>query len=227
MEALISILLIGIFINTLLKISFWKTIFQIIFGIIIAFFTFYMYPKAIEQSQVEMAQWLEDTNILSTIAVLITIEAMLYIGFCFEVFSNRKKLIFKVLNAYSGLLIFPSVFYVLAQSMFFFTGFEFHKIAISVAIFLGIFIPIFCWGLKLLLPEKEIRTEMLLFVSLLNTLLGLLITTNGKIIYTPKNQPINLHFIAYSFLFFGILFALGFFISRIKWTYFSKKINKK
>lgn len=223
MEALISVLLIGIFINTTLKISFWKTIFQIIFGVITTFFTIYMYPRAIEQSQTQMAQWLEDANILNTIAVLVTIETMLYIGFCFERFKKRKKLIFKILNIYSGLLIFPSLFYILAQSMFFFTGFEFHKIAISLGIFAGILIPIFCWGMKLLLPEKEIRTEMLLFMSLLNTILGLMITTNGKITYIPKNQTINLKFILYSLLFFAVLFALGFVISRLKWIYFSKK----
>ncbi|GJQ07311.1 hypothetical protein CAPN010_14690 [Capnocytophaga cynodegmi] len=226
MEILISVLLVSIALSTILKISFWKAKYRLILSVLVGLFVMCVYPIATEQSQTELKWWLEDTNVLSTMAVIITIESMLYAGFCFlsikDLYVSQKSKKFLVLEAYSGLLIFPMSFYIATQSMFYFTGTDFLIIAIFVA--LGLVVGIFTMSylIRWLLPEKDIRLEMLFLVSLLVAVLGLVTTANGKIVYVSKNQFINYKEHLFTFVLFAVIFLIGFFVNRIKWRYFNK-----
>ncbi|GET45370.1 hypothetical protein [Capnocytophaga felis] len=231
MEVLISILLAGIVLNTVLKISFWQAKYRLLFSVLVGLFVMYVYPIATEQSQTELKWWLEDTHILSTIAVIVTIESMLYIGFCFlslkDLYIPQKSKRFAMLKAYSGLLIFPMVFYVTAQSMFYFTGIDFFILAVLIALGVTLGIFIMSYFVRWLLPEKDIRLEMLFLASLLVTGLGLISTANGNIVYVPKNQSVNYKEHLFTFLLFIVVFAIGFVVNRIKWKYFRNRKNLK
>lgn len=227
MEILIYILIISIFINTILKISFWKIKFQVLFTLLVALFILYTYPIAIEQSQTQLMQWLEDGKILSKIAILIIIEAFLYINFCFLSIKNAyfplKGKIFLLLKMYSGLLVFPASFYVVTQSMFFFTGVDFLYIALGIALGVLVILPVFSYGMRRLLPEEEIRLEVLLLVSIMVTFLGFISTANGNIVYIPKKQSIDFQSISYIIGVFALLFCIGFAANRLKWKVLSRK----
>ncbi|MFK8302508.1 hypothetical protein ACI75Y_06320 [Capnocytophaga stomatis] len=231
MEILISVLLVSIAINTVLKISFWKIKYRLLFSVLVGLFVLYVYPMATEQSQTELKWWLEDKHILGTIAVMVTIESMLYVGFCFlslkDLYVPQKSKKFLILKAYSGLLIFPMSLYIATQSMFYFTGTDFLTIAIFVA--LGLFAGIFAMSyfVRWLLPEKDIRLEMLFLVSLLVTALGLISTANGNIVYVPKQQTINYKEHLFTFVLFVVIFLTGFAINQIKWKYFNKQKHRK
>ncbi|GIZ16424.1 hypothetical protein [Capnocytophaga catalasegens] len=231
MEILIYILIISIFINTILKISFWKIKFQVLFALFVAIFILYTYPIATEQSQIELSQWLEDGKVLSKIAILTTIEAFLYINFCFlslkNAYSSLKGKMFLFLKIYAGLLVFPASFYVVTQSMFLFTGVDFLYIALGIALVVLVILPILGYGMRLLLPEEEVRLEVLLLVSIILTFLGLISTANGNIVYVPKEKSIDFQSILYIIGVFALLFCIGFAANRLKWKVLSRKYHFK
>ncbi|MDO4230224.1 MAG: hypothetical protein Q4C98_10445 [Capnocytophaga sp.] len=231
MEILIYILIISIFLNTILKISFWEVKYQVLFALLVAGFIVYVYDFATEQSQTALASWLKEAEVLSTIAILTTLEALLYISFCFlslkDIYTPRKGKLFLLLKMYAGMLIFPASFYVVTQSMFFFTGADFLNIALGVALAALVVLPVFSYGIGWLLPEKEIRLEVLFLVSILVTVLGLISTANGNIVYVPKGETIDIASLLWIIVIFAVFFALGLIGNRLKWKFLSRKYLKK
>ena len=84
-------------------------------------------------------------------------------------------------------------------------------IALTIAGFL-----LGAWGFRALVPERELRLELHLLMSIWVTLMGLAMTASGQIVYVPKSEPINLWLIGKVFLFFTSLFFLGWLLSKIR-----------
>ena len=80
-----------------------------------------------------------------------------------------------------------------------------------------VFIILGAFGIRKLLPEKDLRLELHFLVSLLITLLGLVSTANGQIIYVPQSEPINFKILGNTFLFFFLLFMAGFVFNKLYW----------
>lgn len=226
MEIIINILLISVFINTILKISFWDFKFQLIVGVLVGGFVLLTYDIATEQSKTQIDQWLENSDILGNMAVLITIEAMLYMSFCFlslkDIYEKQKGWVFIILRLYSGVLIFPVSLYIFTQSVFYFTGVDFFSLAMIMSFIMALLVVGFSFGVKKLLPEREMRLEMLFIVSLIVTTLGLISTTNGKMMYPAKNEAVDLPMLGVTFVLFGAFFVVGYLITYFKWKYFNK-----
>ena len=72
--------------------------------------------------------------------------------------------------------------------------------------------------LQSLLPEKDLRLEIHLISSLLITILGLISTNNGKLIYVPKTENINFVALSSTFLLFFVFFIVGFIVNKIWWN---------
>ena len=87
------------------------------------------------------------------------------------------------LRAYPSVLIFPALFYILAQAIYFFAGVNFENISYYVALGVGIGLPLFSLLLKFLCPDKEFRLEIYLLVSVFICIVGLISTANSDIIY--------------------------------------------
>ena len=97
-----------------------------------------------------------------------------------------------------------------------FSGVDFGEvtfafIALTIAGFL-----LGAWGFRTLVPERELRLELHLLMSIWVTLMGLAMTASGQIVYVPKSEPINLWLIGKVFLFFTSLFFLGWLLSKIR-----------
>ena len=76
MELVISILILFILVNCLLKLSFWKGWQAALFGLICGIFITATYPVAILQSKTQLADYLQNTVALQNMAVIITLEAV-------------------------------------------------------------------------------------------------------------------------------------------------------
>ena len=218
---IINILIIFILINTILKLSFWKLWQTLIFAGIVMFFLWEMYFYAINQSQITIENMLNNSKILSDITVLLTIESMVCIGFCFlalrSFFLNKESKWYKILKWYSGLLVFPALFYVLTQCIFFFSGVDFPLITIILAIIIFIFISVGSYCFQKFLPEQDFRLEIHFLTSIFITILGLVSTANGQIIYVSESEPIQFKTLIITFLLFLSLFFLGFLINKFYW----------
>ena len=82
MEQIILILMLFIAINCAFKLSLWRWWQAGIYSLIMAVFTVLAYPYAILQSKTQIADYLQNTEALQNMAVIITLESALCFGFC-------------------------------------------------------------------------------------------------------------------------------------------------
>lgn len=227
MEIIIQVLILFIIINTILKLSFWKWWQTVIFGIICAIFVVWVQQYAIVQSKTQLHDYLSNRQALQDMAVLITVESAICFAFCFaalkNMFGKKKKRWIRLLYWYPSLLLFPVLFYMLTQAIFSLSGTNFNTIAFTIAGITLIAIPAVSSGIKLLLPEKELRLEVHFLVSLFVAILGLLTTVNGNVTYAAVKEPLNIRAILYSIALFVVLFAIGYIWNKYKWKF--KKIK--
>ncbi|MEB3004593.1 hypothetical protein [Capnocytophaga sp. G2] len=224
---LVSLLLIFILLNSIIKLSFWKLWQVTLFGLIVGGFLWRVYDFASEQSQVTLDQMLSNIKILSDMAVLVTIESAIGILFCFvalrDYYQNRESRWTRVLRWFPGVLIFPCLFYGLAQAFFYFSGVDFQTITFIIIGMTLFFIIAGAKAIAWALPERDLRLEVHFLMSIFVTLLGLALTASGQIIYVPKSEPLNILLLSQIFLFFIALFSLGFFLNKFYWIWKSKR----
>lgn len=224
----IAILTAFIAINVVLKLSFWKFWHTALWGGVAFLFVYLATDFASEQSQVALDAMLNNPTVLSNITVLLTVETALCMAFCFSslrtLFKGTQSKWNKILQWYPNLLLFPALFYLLTQSIFYFTGVSFAYIALGVGTVTFLCIVGGALGIKKLLPEKDLRLELHFLVSLLITLLGLISTANGQILYVPQSEPLNIQVLGTTFLFFILLFTIGFVLSKLYWKFRRNRI---
>ena len=106
MELVISILILFILVNCLLKLSFWKGWQAALFGLICGIFITATYPVAILQSKTQLADYLQNTVALQNMAVIITLEAVVCFAYCVAVLRPTGKVVGEVFEMVSDLAYF-------------------------------------------------------------------------------------------------------------------------
>lgn len=188
METVVIVLMILVCFNYVLKQTFRK-IYSVVFSAVVcAAFVVFMWPYAIEQSKTQIADWLADTTIMLDLAVVLTLEVAIQMAFCIlaahiNTVGKVKPLIiymYRILRWFPGVLVFVVLFSLLVSVIFVLPGMSFSRIAWVLAIIIFVMIPLGSWGLRWLLPEKEIRLELLFLANALIAILGVIATVNGQ-----------------------------------------------
>jgi hypothetical protein len=224
MEYLIQILLLFILLGNVLKISFWRWWQAAVAGFIYAVFTVATCRYAVLQSKTQLAEFMHNTEIMQDIAALITVESMLCFGFCFmelrsmfDSETHRKSSIWKsLLRWYSGLLIFPVMFYLQTQLVFSMPGVGFNVLSYSLAASVLAGMPLLSRLIKRLCPEKELRLEVYFLVNLFICITGLIATVDGATAYPAAAEPLNIKAIVSSLGLLSLFFVTGFLLNKLK-----------
>lgn len=174
--------------NYILKQTYRKIYFVAFSAAVCALFVGLMWPYAIEQSKSQISDWLENASLMLDIAVILTLEVVLQMAFCILAANiqtsgkvkPRTLWIYRFLRWFPGVLIFPVLFSVLVAIIFALPGVSFSLVAWSLAGVILFMIPVGSWFLRWLLPEKEIRLEILFLSNALIALLGIIATVNGQ-----------------------------------------------
>ena len=230
METAVLVMMIVVCFNYLLKQTWRKPFFVALSAVVCALFVGLAWPWAIEQSKNQITDWLADSALMLDLAVLLTLEVALQMTFCVVAAyihtAERVKpsvvWIYRLLRWFPGLLVFPVLFSLLVAAIFALPGTSFPLVAWSLAAIVAIVIPLGRWTLKHLLPEKEIRLELLFLANALIALLGIIATVNGRTAVagvTSVDWPAMGGVM--SFVAAGLL--LGVAVFRIK----QKRMNKK
>jgi len=223
MEYIILILFLFIIINTILKQSYWKWWQSAILGLVCGIFIQLVYPYAINQSKSELGDYLNNTKIMQDMAVLVTLESVLYLGFCFaglrRLYGTKPRFWMKLLDWYPGLLIFPVLFYLLTNLIFSLPGVDFRLIAYSFAGAVVVLFPLLSRGIKYFLPEKELRLEVQFLVSLFVGIIGLICTVNGNVTYEAVKEPLNVKALLVATGVFLFFFLIGYLWNKYKWRF--------
>ena len=188
METVVLVMMIVVCFNYLLKQT-WRKPFYVAFSAVVcALLVGLAWPWAIEQSKNQIAGWLADSALMLDLAVLLTLEVALQMTFCVVAAhihtAGRVKpsvvWIYRLLRWFPGLLVFPVLFSLLVAAIFALPGISFPLTAWSLAATVAVAIPLGRWALKHLLPEKEIRLELLFLANALIAILGIIATVNGR-----------------------------------------------
>ncbi len=225
------VLMLFVVINSSFKLSFWKWWQVGIFSLVAAGFTASMYPFAIMQSKTQIADYLQNTEALQNMAILVTLESALCFGFCMVYLGGlygRKNLWWaKLLWWYPSLLIFPVLFYCLTELIFSLPGVPFTVTAYCLAGAVLVLLPALSWLMKYLVPEPEFRLEIHFLISLFVCILGLLSTVNGRTVYAAVNNPLNVKALIVAIVLFVILFMIGYIWNMLKFPLLQKLKHKK
>ena len=188
MESVVLVMMILVCFNYILKQTYRK-VYSIAFSAIVcALFVGLMWPYAIEQSKSQISDWLANSTLMLDIAVILTLEVAVQMAFCvlsahIQTSGKVKPItiwVYRVLRWFPGVLIFPVLFSLLVSAIFALPGVSFSLIAWVLATIVFIVIPLATWGVKWLLPEKEIRLELLFLSNALIAILGVIATVNGQ-----------------------------------------------
>lgn len=188
MDTVVLVMMIVVCFNYLLKQT-WRKPFYVAFSAVVcALFVGLTWPWAIEQSKNQIADRLADSELMLDLAVLLTLEVALQMTFCVVAAhihtTGRVKpsvvWIYRLLRWFPGLLVFPVLFSLLVTTIFALPGVSFPLVAWSLAAVVAAVIPLGRWALKHLLPEREIRLELLFLANALIAILGVIATVNGR-----------------------------------------------
>lgn len=231
MELIISVLMLFIVMNCVLKVSFWRWWQAALFGVGCGVFVVLTYPYAILQSKTQIADYLRNTVALQDMAVIITIESVICFAYCVAVlrgwFGQQEKWWVKPLKWYPSLLIFPVLFYLQTELIFSFSGVSFTVLSYGFAVAVAVLLPLLCVLFRYLLPEKDLRLEVHFLVSLFVCVIGLLTTVNGNVTYQAVEEPTNWKALAVSFGLFLILFLIGMVWNKLKWIILQKRGERR
>lgn len=227
MELIISVLMLFVVLNCATKLSLWNWWQRFAFSGVLAAFVWWSERYAVLQSKTQLAEYLQNVEILQNMAVIVTIESAVNFGFCFLWFGERRassSAYHFLLKYYPSLLVFPVMFYVLTQTMFVAVGIDFSTTSMIVAALTFILLPLLAEGMKWFIADAEGRVEIHVFLSCLVCVLGLATTVTSKMIYRANETPIDWQMVSIAIIVFIVLFIAGYLGSKLKWKI--KKSNK-
>lgn len=239
MEILIYILLLFVVLNCISKLSMWRWWQRTIYSVVLGLFAWLSVDWASQQSKTQLSDFLHNTSALQNMAVVITIETVVCVAYCFAYFvrrgsndrnalssTKRSRLAMLLsrggwflLKAYPSLLMFPVVFYLLTQLLFSLTGVNFSTIALLMALSIALLLPLLAEGFRWLLPSNDDRVELHLLLSMMVCVLGLLSTQTGQIIYSTQQNAFDGRLLLAVVVLFVVLATMGFVLYRFRWRH--------
>ncbi len=213
MELIIDVLILFIVLGCVLKLSLWRWWQRMAYSLLLGCFSWWSVRYAVLQSKTQIADYLQNTDALQSMAILVTIESALGFAFCLSWLGGKKRGTW-----YASLLMFPVVFYLLTQTIFALTGIDFETTAYGFALLIAVLIPLLAELVRWLLPDADSRVEIYLLTVIFICLLGLISTESGTMVYSVKESPIDWKSLGLTFAFFAALFVVGIIINRVVWT---------
>lgn len=172
----------------LLKLTWQSLIGRGILCGVMALFLGMVWEYAVNQSKTQIADWLENPELMLDISVILTIDVFFQATFCIlsarklfgDKMSRVEEIIRQITLWFPGLLIFPTLFAMLVEMIFSFTGVDFAFIAWTTAGGVFLLFPLLSYLLQWILPEKDLRLELMFMINALVAILGVIATVNGR-----------------------------------------------
>lgn len=188
MDTVVWILILLTAFNFLLKQTFWHRTATGVVALASAAFVLLAWGSAIEQSKTQIADWLANQSLMLDTSVVLTVEVALQMAFCLlsihvenmSPVKKRMRLAYRILYWFPGLLIIPVLFFGLTQLIFALPGISFRMVAWMFAAVVLAGIPLARWFLRWLLPESDLRLELLFLTNAFVAVLGTIATVNGQ-----------------------------------------------
>ncbi|HIT46400.1 MAG TPA: hypothetical protein IAC35_00915 [Candidatus Cryptobacteroides merdipullorum] len=223
METVVKLAMVLVSLSFVLKLTGYKLRQLLLMALLCALFVGFSWQFAAEQSKTAIASWLSDRELMQDIAVLMTLDVALQMAYCLMAVNlmnsgplkRRTILVYKLLRLFPGIMVFLVLFSLLVSCVFAFPGVSFSLISWCMAAAVLVLLPLAVLGVRKLLPEKEIRLELLFLSNALTAALGVIATVNG----TTASESVDSVDYPATVAVIGIVLlgaALGFLLYRIK-----------
>ena len=223
METVVKLAMVLVSLSFVLKLTGYKLRQLLLMALLCALFVGFSWQFAAAQSKTAIASWLSDRELMQDIAVLMTLDVALQMAYCLMAVNlmnsgplkRRTILVYKLLRLFPGIMVFLVLFSLLVSCVFAFPGVSFSLISWCMAAAVLVLLPLAVLGVRKLLPEKEIRLELLFLSNALTAALGVIATVNG----TTASESVDSVDYPATVAVIGIVLlgaALGFLLYRIK-----------
>ncbi len=220
MQVVVLIILLIVGFTFLVKLTYHGFAGKIILSAIAALFVAITVDTAASQSKTQIETWLSSPELMLDAAVFLTIDIAAQVAFCFLMARRLEKPLSRQFNAiletllwFPGFLIFPTLLALLTEMLFTFTGMDFATTGYLLAGTVLSGFPLGAYFLKWLLPEEDIRLELLFLGSLLAASLGIAATVNGRTSAAGTNS-VEWDALCAVLLIFAIGCAAGIFLNK-------------
>lgn len=183
METIVIIIMLLVGFSFLLKLTWHGWSGRIAIALLAAIFIMAMTDFATGQSKTQISDWLSMPSLMLDISVWLTVDVAFQICFCILAAGRpqgKMRIVYLFTLWFPGLLIFPVLFAFLTEAIFSMPGTDFTLIGRVLAGVVLLGVPVLAYCVRLLLPEKEIRLELMFMVNLLIAALGIVATVNGR-----------------------------------------------
>jgi hypothetical protein len=193
---------------------------RLVFALLCLVFIWLCYPYAIETNKINVENILMQQNRMMDMTLFFVLDLLLSMGFCWVVFArwNKRRVgKYAMLLAYiPSLLIFPVIFYLQLNLSFLFVGYSFLWLTAiySALIFIFIFFGAYLAGK--LLPEAELRLELIIvFSGLLFALIICCTVFHPSASIFSQSTSVNFKELLFAFLIITIIFISGVLVPRV------------
>lgn len=188
MEIVVMLIMLLVIVSFVLKLTCHTLPAAIALCALTALFVWLILPLAITQSKTQIADWLSQPELMLDTSVLLTVDVFMQISFCVlsvdrwanNRISRTAAVIRRILLWLPGILVFPVLFSVLVELIFATPGLDFAFVGRCTAIAVLILFPTAAWVMRHMLPEAELRLELMFLVNVLIAALGVVATVNGR-----------------------------------------------
>lgn len=174
--------------SLMLKLTYLPSWGRLLICLACGLFIGFNWENASDQSKTQIADWLQNPELMLDIAVLLTIDVFIQISFCIleagfisgEKLSKAVGIIRLATLWFPGILIFPTLFALLVEVIFSLPGVNFITLAWSLAA--AVFVILACMPalFKWVIPENDLRLELIFMVNAMIAMLGVVATVNGR-----------------------------------------------
>ncbi|MBD5323544.1 MAG: hypothetical protein HDS02_01725 [Bacteroides sp.] len=187
METAIIILMLLVATGFLLKLACARPLVMVAVGVVCALFVGLAWPWAADRSRAQIADWLSRPDLMRDTSVLLCLDVAVSMAYCIMAASLRsgskvKKstlAAYRLLRLYPGLTVFMVLFFLLVAAIFSFPGCEFSTVAWILAAVVAVAVPALSLGMRWLVPEKELRLEIMFLLNMFIAMLAVVTTVNG------------------------------------------------
>ena len=186
MQSVVVIILLLGTLTFALKLSLRRPLWWWLWAVVAAVATGLAWPLAAAQSKTQIADFLQNPALMADAAVMITLEVALMVAYCWSAVGSRQSAIGRrrwmkvLLEFFPGVVFFLTLFSLLTYLLFTLTGASFPLVSWGMAAGILLLVPTLAWLFRWLLPEGELRLELLFVLNLIIGALGIVATVNGR-----------------------------------------------
>lgn len=146
-------------------------VYPAVFALICALFVLFSQPYAIEINKLSVYQALENLEVAQNLNVVVSLHFLLVLGVASSLYRKAFGLyrngFYRILEYIPALMVFPALFYMYLMLLFSFVGTSFSRIGWGFSLVVLLFMGGGSYGLRVVFPETELRTTLMLVVELL------------------------------------------------------------